>query len=185
MGHKRRIYLVNPKFQLKFSLYVCLLMFISSIIYPISIYDIMTTCINGLTEKFPELSKAYVEKRQALVIVLCLWQLGFTALSFIICIFFSHKIAGPLYKLKKFIINIREDKTQDKLYFRKGDYFPEMADEFNDSISHIRKNYKKANIYLNEVNSYLNKVSENISEDKKIFINEISKKLIELQKLIN
>ena len=178
MAYKRRIYIINPKFQIRFSLLISLLVFLSSLIYPFAIYDLMSSLI----EKSAGENAAELEhQRTNLLIILSLWQIGFTALVFIICIFFSHKVAGPLYKLSKFLTAIRDGRAHGTLFFRKGDYFQELADEFNETVGRLEEEHKKDFVYLAEVSAYINNLSLVVPEDKKIVLKEITEKLSEIQ----
>lgn len=168
---KRRIYLINPRFQLKFSLYVCLLMFISSLLYPVIIYDMISKYIPNANQ----------EIRIALLVVLSLWHIGITSLVFIVSIFFSHKIAGPIYKTRKYLELVRQGGFPGRLFFRKGDYFPELADDFNSTMEAVQDNYKRDFVYISEVNTYLANLSLVIPEDKRSILDEIRKKLTEIQ----
>ena len=89
VSYSRKIYLINPKFQIRFSLYVCILVFLTSIIYPFSIYELMNTIITHFSLKNPEIASHYSEKRDALILVLILLHLGFTCLTFFICVYIS------------------------------------------------------------------------------------------------
>jgi hypothetical protein len=180
-GYKRRTYLVNPEFQIKFSLYVCGLVFISSIIYPLTIYDLITSFIGFVATKNPQVAQELEGKRSGLIMILTLWQVGFTALVFIICIFFSHKIAGPMYKLQKFLRAKRNGDDSGRLFFRKGDYFQEVADDFNEAFEEIEDQYHQDLTYLSEVNSYISNLGMVVPEDKKAVLNEITQKLTQIQ----
>lgn len=146
-------------------------MFVSSILYPIIIYDMV---VKYMTESTGD-------QRMALILVLSLWHIGITALVFIVCIFFSHKIAGPLYKLQRFFEIVKNGGFPGKLYFRGGDYFPELAEDFNEAMDSVQDNYKKDFMYISEVNAYLNNLSLVIPDDKRIVLDEIKKKLTEIQ----
>ena len=45
----------------------------------------------------------------------------------------SHKIAGPIYRMQKELNRMRESNPPQlsEITFRKGDYFPELAETFN------------------------------------------------------
>lgn len=180
-GYKRRTYLINPEFQIKFSLYVCGLVFVSSIIYPLTIYDLITSFIGFVANKSPQVAEQLEGKRSSLIVILTLWQIGFTALVFITCIFFSHKIAGPMYKLQKFLRSKRDGNVDGKLFFRKGDYFQEVADDFNETFDEIEEQHSQDLKYLNEVNSYISNLGMVVPEDKKAVLNEITQKLTQIQ----
>ena len=95
--------------------------------------------------------------------------------------FYSHRIAGPLYKLQKHLRSIREGFNPGKLFFRNGDYFQDVADDLNDTIEHIEDGYKNDLVYLSEVNSYINNLSLVVPDDKRVVLNEISSRLSEIQ----
>ncbi len=174
-SYKRRIYLINPRFQLKFSLYVCLLMFVSSLLYPVIIYDLIAKYIPAAQ------TSAQGDMKLALSLVLGLWHIGITSLVFIVCIFFSHKIAGPVYKTRRYLEMVKNGGFPGKLFFRKGDYFPELAEDFNATMEAVQETYKRDFVYISEVNTYLNNLSLVIPDDKRVVLDEIKKKLAEIQ----
>jgi signal transduction histidine kinase len=133
----------------------------------------------------PEKMAKLINYKETLIVILVLFQIGFTALFFIICIFISHKIAGPMFKLQKFLSRVRDGQQYDKLYFRKGDYFPEIAEDFNKTLETIRGQHENDFVYLSEVNTYLKNLSMVVPEDKKIVLSEIVTKLDEMQKRFN
>jgi hypothetical protein len=141
----------------------------------------MNNIIVFFSLKNPEIAALYESKRNSLIFFLVLLHLGFTCLTFLACIFFSHRVAGPLYKLKKHLAEIRTNGIKDKLFFRKTDYFLEVADEVNQTMDFIHESYKNDLIYLGEVNSYINNLSLVVPDDKKIVLHEISSKLSEMQ----
>jgi sensor histidine kinase YesM len=145
----------------------------------------MTSFVEYAAKSNPELSSQLEEKRKSLVVILSLWQLGFTSLVFVVCIFFSHKIAGPIYKMQKFLRAIRDGLDYGTLFFRKGDYFSELADDFNETFEQIKEDYKKDFVYISEVNAYLNNLSMVVPDDKKIVLKEITQRLSEIQERFN
>ncbi len=179
--YKRKIYLIDPKFQLRMSIYICFFVFISSLIYPFTIYDLISQFMQFAAHYAPDLSKTMASKRQSLILILALWQLGFTTLVFIIGIFFTHKIAGPIFKMKKHLRMIREGQVTEDLHFRKGDHFQDLAVEFNKTMHKIRDEYKKDFTYLSEVNTYINNLALVVPDDKRPVLNEINQKLRDIQ----
>jgi hypothetical protein len=141
----------------------------------------MNNIIVFFSLKNPEIATVYETKRNSLIFFLVLLHAGFTCLTFLTCIFFSHKIAGPIYKLKKHLGEIRTNGISGHLFFRKGDYFTEVAEEVNLTIDHMQELHKNDLIYLGEVNSYINNLSLVVPDDKRIILHEISTKLSEMQ----
>lgn len=181
MANRRRIYLINPRFQLKISLYICLILLIASSIYPVIIYDLMNSFAAYIAQHEPAKSALLEGKKFDLITVLTLWQLGFLALTFIVTIFFSHKIAGPLFKLQKFFRTVRDGGTREKLFFRKGDYFTDIAEDFNETFDSLAKTFKDDIEYLEEIKAYLNNLSISVPEDKKAVLAEIEQKISQIQ----
>jgi signal transduction histidine kinase len=112
---------------------------------------------------------------------LTLAQLALLGIVFVMSLFMSHKIAGPMYKLKNHITNLRSGRKYDHLFFRKGDNFPEIADEFNQFVDHLKAQHAHDTEYLSEVSSYINNLSLVVPEDKKPVIKEILSKIAEMQ----
>lgn len=158
-----------------------LIIFISSIIYPLTIHDLINNFAQLLGDQVPELGEQLANKKTSLIVILVLWQIGFTALAFITCIFMTHKVAGPMYKVQKYLSSIRDGDFSGKLYFRNGDYFKEIAEDLNDTFETIQENYKNDFVYLSEVNAYLNNLSLVVPDDKKVVLKEITHKLSEIQ----
>ena len=145
----------------------------------------MTSFMAYAAQNSPELADSLAQKRTSLIIILSLWQVGFTALVFIICIYLTHKVAGPLYKLQKFLKALKDGHDYGKLSFRNGDYFQEVAEDYNEALGQLKEDYKNDIVYLSEVNAYLNNLSMVVPDDKKAVINEISKRLTEIQNRFN
>ena len=192
MTYKRTIFLINPKFQLKFSLLISTVVFISSLIYPFIIYNLMTSYSNDIssnlvkicekeTEEIPRVSKAVSNQREKIIILLIFGQFIFTGIIFIISIFFSHKIAGPIYKTQKYLRKVSDNKGLGKLSFREEDYFKDLAEDYNKTFSAIQNNYNRDVVYLNEIHSLLKKISKEFPNNKKSEIEKINHKIAEIQ----
>ena len=86
------------------------------------------------------------EKIKSLESTLFFWlgagQLVLMGLTFGICIFISHRIAGPLFKLRRSMLEVSNGKLDRHIAFRKNDYFPELQDAFNEMIDGIRDRKK-------------------------------------------
>lgn len=141
----------------------------------------LSNFISQIAGSNPEMSASLAESRKSLIIMLSIWQLGFTLLVFILCIFLSHKIAGPMYKLQKFLHDVQDNGFNGRLFFRKGDYFQEVAEDINDTFEELEEKYQNDMVYLGEVSSYLNNLSMVVPDDKKVVLNEITQRLGEIQ----
>lgn len=179
--YKRSIFIINPKFQFKFSLIVCSLIFISSLIYPVTIYEIF----NNFFRLNPSSAESLQSSRDTLMLWLGLIQLMYLSVVFFVCIFISHKIAGPMYKLSNFLRHIADGNPPETLYFRNGDNFSEIADQFNEAFEAIKEEHQNDFAYLSEVKSYIKNLSVVVPEDKKPVIAQITEKLTEMENRFN
>ena len=90
-----------------------------------------------------------------------------------------------MYKLQKFLKEKRSGTGHDKLYFRKGDYFHEVADDINAVFDQIDKDHFSDLVYLDEVKTYLGNLSMVVPEDKQAVLQEITSRLELIQERYN
>jgi sensor histidine kinase YesM len=129
----------------------------------------------------PGTASRFEEQRSSLLLYLTLTQVGFVGLVFVLCIFVSHKIVGPLYKLSMYLKGIREGNPVTGLNFREGDQFPEIADEINETIEYFTNKTEEELDYLEEISTYIENIALVVPEDKKPVLEEIQKKIKEFQ----
>lgn len=161
--YKRKTYLINKSFQLKFSSFLAIIVILSTIVYPMTIYELYGSVALSLSSQFPHASQDFLIKRASILQMLIIWQVTFTVLIFIIGIFLSHKIAGPIYKLQQFIRSIKSTNKHDKLVLRNGDHFTEVAKEYNKTITFLNTKNEKINEGLKNLKVLIN---SDINEDK-------------------
>ena len=144
MSDKNRSnYLINPKFQwdiiLKFiglacfnilSFYVLVYLFFSNL-------ESKAHYV-GLKDSHPFL--VFVHDQKTLM-TFSFIIVAIVNLSVIICmgVFISHRVAGPLYRLKSYMDNFKMTEVH-QVKFRKKDYFMDLQDSFNAFIDRIKKN---------------------------------------------
>lgn len=175
--YKRSTFLINPSFQLKFSLIVCSIIAISTIIYPIIIYDFFQL----VSASMPKVTENILSAQSELIYYLVLIQIIITILVFIVFIFVTHKVAGPLFKLKNHLHGIREGEPIRPLTFRDGDYFRDVAEEVTLFLETIADNQEQDFHYLEEISVYIENLSTVVPDDKKPVLSEISRRLLAIQ----
>jgi methyl-accepting chemotaxis protein len=175
--YKRTIFIVNPKFQFKFALFLCLLVFVTSLFWPATIMSIY----DNLAAMQPERMDEIYDMRNSLLFTLGFIEFSVIGIVFVIAIFISHKMAGPMFKLKNYLRNISDGNPASELYFRKGDYFTDVADDINVFVNSILTQRGEDLEYLDEVAAYITNLSLVVPEDKKPVINEIIAKINEMR----
>lgn len=175
--YKRSTFIINPHFQIKLSLLVCFLVLAATVIYPITLYEV----VENLIKVAPEKAQVLSETRSSLFWILALVQAGILGLIFVSMIFVSHRIAGPMYKLKMYLNSVRESDKLTPVVFRKGDYFLDIASEVNHTLEYLSEKRAEDFAYLEEINTYIANLSLVVPDDKKPVLHEIQKKLLEIQ----
>lgn len=175
--YKRSIFLVNPKFQIRFSLIVCSLIYLSSLIYPFTIVELFDT----FSKLNPESVESLKTAKTDLVIFLVVYQFLFVGICFVLCIFMTHKIAGPIFKLSNYLRSIAAGAAPTQITFRDGDNFHEIAQDVNAVFDAMADSREEDLAYLTEVTSYINNLALVVPEDKKSVLQEINARLLDIQ----
>ena len=139
MKSRRRTVLINSGFQLRFAFYVCSWLIALSFAYPLIMSNFFSFFFRYLALDPMGAEISYLERaREEMLWLLIGMQFVMLGLSFIISIFTSHKIAGPIYKTIQFFRQVKEGQLDGHLKFRDHDYFPELAVEFNEMMATLR-----------------------------------------------
>jgi hypothetical protein len=81
----------------------------------------------------------FLQRRDASLLTLCLVGGVFILCIFnVLGLFASHRIAGPLHRLRKHLDAAGEGATSADVRFRDGDYFPELAKACNRLMARVR-----------------------------------------------
>lgn len=142
MPRRRAIFLIDRRFQLRFSLYVCSWLFALSLVYPL-----VTVSLFDFFNKFakihaPESTYGFLQEvRSEFLGQLSLLEVSWVAVTFLISLFMSHKIAGPLYKLRKAFEKAKNGDLKGTLSFRKSDHFQDVANDYNDMMDQVRAKF--------------------------------------------
>lgn len=173
--NQRKTIVINPSFQYRFILIITSLVFITSLIYPFALNSFFEQLIARNIADPVQLN----EIKKPFFGYLIIMQLLFVSVIAFIAALISHKIAGPLYKLSK-TMKLSKSLNFEKISFRKGDYFQELCDDFNDFREAAQKNNLEKLHYLSEVVAYMKNIAIALPADKKPVINEIINKLNEI-----
>ncbi len=175
--YKRTVFLINKPFQLKFSLIVTSIVLITTSVYPFIIYDFF----NILTLQKTQIPENIIVAQKEMIFYLMIIQTIIALLVFIFFIFVGHKIAGPIFHLKRHLHSIREGHPISPITFRSGDYFNDLAEEVTLFMDVIVKNQENDFAYINEIADYIENLSSVVPDDKKPVLTEISRRLLEIQ----
>lgn len=74
----------------------------------------------------------------------------------VIGVFVSHKIAGPLYRLKRYMTIVRNGLYSHEIRFRKDDQLHDMADVFNQMVMSLEIRKEIDLLYIERIEKILN-----------------------------
>ena len=186
-AYKRRIYFIDKKFQIKFILKFCALVALGGLLTIGIIYFLamQSTTVSILNSRVAVRTTAdFILPILAQTVVIVVVIIGLAAVM--ITLFFSHKIAGPLYRFKKVMEMLEKGDFSSGFKIRRLDQLQDLADTFNSMIARITSELValKNNFYT--LKEKLNNISENeVAEHKRAYLNELKKISEELNRIIN
>lgn len=133
---KRKNYFIDKRFQAKYMLLIMLLLFIYTFIFIIIIFApyMLTLYFNYPLEDKAEAARTIILLHGKVWPGIGLVILIFGALS----IFITHKIAGPLYRVKKSLSEVTKGNLNVVVKLRKFDDLKDLADHVNLLIEELR-----------------------------------------------
>jgi len=142
---KRKIanYLINPRFQGRFLLnMLSLALIVLVIIFAANSYFFHVFEQKGHSLGLPAdhvFFKFITSQQETMLSIFLATGVVVVLLITIQGLRYSHKIAGPLYRLNQDMKSMATDGTLKTIKFRTGDYFPEIEQSFNQLITKIRE----------------------------------------------
>ena len=153
---KRRNYFIEKKFQAKYILLTILLLLTYTLFF---VAIIFAPYMLTLYFDYP-----MTQKEEAARAILLLhgkiwpWVAAVIVLFGIISIFITHKVAGPVYRLKKCLTEITRGNLDIKIKLRKGDDLKDLAEHINilveelrSSITTLKNDYDVLSDYITEL----------------------------------
>lgn len=154
--YKRRTFLVDKKFQLKYILLVIVMLIAYTMIFVTTLFlpQILPLAFNSPAEeqvKAAEILLIY-HKNVWPAVFLVIPLFGFFS------IFLTHKIAGPVYRLKMKLEEMTSWNLDTKLILRNGDDLHDLAecvnqlsDELQLFVADLKSNYDTITAHIDEI----------------------------------
>jgi methyl-accepting chemotaxis protein len=154
--YRRRNFFIDRQFQLKYILLVIFMLFL---------YTMAFIGILFIPQMLPLLFNSPIDEQAKAADILLLYHKHVWPAVFIVIplfgffsIFFTHKIAGPAYRLKKRLQQMTAWDLEPRITLRKGDDLQELADCINllsDELSAfadaLRTNYEVLSNHIDEI----------------------------------
>ncbi|MFA5858833.1 MAG: hypothetical protein WC955_07185 [Elusimicrobiota bacterium] len=135
---KRKKILVNKELQWKYTMMVAAALLVMLVMSVIAAFFMVQTILPDI------FSSAYKDTVKSIYLWLVVIGLIFVGLVIWLSLYFSHRIAGPLYRIEKDINDIIETSDFSKrIVLRQKDELSSLAGTINTLIAAIQINYRK------------------------------------------
>ena len=147
---RRKKYLILTRFQLKYAGLILILMFLTA---ALCAYVVYYTTIMLMGEK---LANVYPQGQLVNIVKTVNFRLLasmvlVSPLVVLLGIFLSHKIAGPIYRMEKFLNGMIAGDFTSRLTLRKGDELTGLADNMNQLSDTLKSSLSNQRLRLNKV----------------------------------
>jgi len=155
---KRRNYFVNKQVQGIYALFIIMSVGVISLLVSMEILRSFYNSFGALgDESFYNSVNIYFIIKVLILLVLGSILIGGLSL------FASHKIAGPIFRLNSSLKNLAKGKYEERLKFRKNDYFQEVADNFNRMAESVEKRVVEESKVISEMDSKVDDIVEQMA----------------------
>lgn len=183
---KRQFYFIDKVFQTRFILKFCILVAIGGvltigILYLLAMKSTTVSLANSrvvvkTTADF--ILPILVQTVLIVTIIVSIATIGVT-------LFVSHKIVGPLYRLRQVMKLLGDGDFSTGFRIRRLDQMQGLADDFNNMITKIREELKFLKGQFSSFKGKLDKIPEHeFEENRKLYITELKKISKELDEII-
>lgn len=144
----RKKYLINTKFQLKYTGLILLFMFVVAWLTGYTVY------YTGWLLMGEKLSAVYPQGRLVAIMrtvnfTLLLRLALITPLVVVISIILSHRIAGPVFRIGKYLKSIASGDLSANLHLRKNDELQDLAEAINEMTGELKSRVNKVKGLVN------------------------------------
>ncbi|MFH1457703.1 MAG: HAMP domain-containing protein [Candidatus Omnitrophota bacterium] len=173
--NRRRQYIVNKEFQIKFILRFCLMVILASLAIGLLVFHFT----RGSTTVAIENTKVVVKGTQDFILPVILATVlsvaFFASLAvFLSALFSSNRIAGPIYRLSKEIERLKEGDLTGSFKIRSKDEFQELARNLNEMSKILRGHCSELKGKMKGLESFLQERNYSVSgQDKEAFLSQM------------
>lgn len=135
---KRKQYIIARGFQFRYAGVILALMMVISIVAAYTTYYTSLTLLGEkLANVYPQGRLVYLLKQVHFTLLVRLFMI--MPVIFLFSIWLSHRIAGPIYRMKQFLSNVASGDLKSRLMLRKNDELKDMADAINKMVFKLDK----------------------------------------------
>ena len=158
-------YLVDKKFQMKYAIVTLVFMFIISAVCGYTVYHTLWTHLGEkLAQVYPQ--ARLVSILNVVKIKLAMQLILLVPVVVLASVFLSHRVVGPISKIKKHMKKLIEKDFSKEMHLRKTDEFRSIAELINRSTDSIKQNLIKAKESVDKIKSLSKNAALQDSERK-------------------
>lgn len=134
--------LINPTFQMRMALRFIVIYIVVAGIFQVFFMILLNKYMDNFVKAFPITTNQHLVLHDIIIQIILAMSLLILigALSiFIMAVYYSHKIAGPIYVIKNNINKLIEKDFQIRSNFRDGDEFNEISESLNRLADILKK----------------------------------------------
>lgn len=177
--YRRRNYLINKNLQLRYMGMVAGLMVVISIGAGLLVYSTTWTVLIDRLGGKVVLDEVFVDLNRIVLIRASLLILASMCLVAVITMFIIHRIAGPLFRVKRIMRQIEEGILPQRVKFREGDELQDVAAAIDQAMCKIGEINERNLKVVEEASACVERVIEQLESGE----TEIRKPKEELQVL--
>ncbi|MEK7690491.1 MAG: hypothetical protein AAB425_05670, partial [Bdellovibrionota bacterium] len=140
---RRKKLLINPRFQVAFMGYmVVIAASTAAIFFSANLYFFHRFRALGLQVGYPSnhVFFEFLDRQQSFMgWVFLVTALAASTLIALFGLYLSHRVSGPLHRLKGHMSEVAQGHTLEDVQFRKSDFFAELGESFNQTMVLLRE----------------------------------------------
>ena len=173
-GYSRRNYFIDSQFQTKFIFKFCAVVFISSLLIGAIIFllsqNSTTVAIENTQVQVKNTSDFILPVLVQTIVVVSIFS------AFIVAgltLFISHKISGPLFRLKREIDTLKDGDLGRNFNIRASDQLQALSRSLNDMSISLRQRYVEVKDKCKDLKGLLEEKKYSLSEDDKRYVAKV------------
>jgi methyl-accepting chemotaxis protein len=138
----RTRYFLAKGFQLRYAGIILLVAFVTAVLSSLTVFRTMSNILGDkLSRVYPQGLFAAIFDKVAFALLKNMAVLS--VIIFIFAIYISHRIAGPIHRIKSIIHDIGDGKIDTAIYLRKTDELHDLAEELNKMQENLKSRLKQ------------------------------------------
>lgn len=140
--YKRRNYFIDPAFQMSFIMKFCIIVILSSLAIGLAMFILSQNSTTVAIENTKVMVKPTADFILPELTVILLIVAAFSSLVVLfLTLFISHKIAGPIFRMKKEVELVQKGDLTRNFTIRNSDQLQELANILHDMTRTLREKH--------------------------------------------